>query len=688
MRRSVLVLCVLVAACGGKTGSSSKEVRVAAASDLARALEEVGPAFEKQSGIKVTVTAGSTGLLAKQLEERAPFDLFLSANKKFADDVVAAGACDGSTQALYARGRLVVWSRGDGVPKTLEELADPKYKKIGIGNPDHAPYGTAAKQALIKAGVWDKIKDRVVYGENIQVTMQWAKAGEVDAALVALSLAVVADGGSSTPVDTALHEPLDQAMVVCGSGPGAEAAKKLQAYLGSDEGREIMTRYGFLLPGETGPEPKGGTGGDRVAAAAKPPIPVPAVTKLLDVWARAQNEDDFDDYQRYYAERFTGIKRAGPRTWKFDRNGWFADRARMFKAKAAMTVTIEQTKVVSVGQMAIVTFTQTFQQGKFKDTGPKQLIVIDQNGVLKIAREEMLTSTMVGGPGANADAIAYSIVDNTEGTWLLVDQAYDVETKGDPKDAGGSTGFSYSAITELAMASPLVGQTVTVYPGGATCKIDRAVVLSMFTPHFGTEMMWDGDEDGDGEAESAPLDDAAIAESVASAGSSYLAAEIGDCGGAGVVGVIGKSGTEWAKAADSTLADAAEALFLTLPEHKAIQDEFTGEYDGQGAWHDHESGGLTGDSWIAPGGDAVTVVGATAGIGCGQFYGSLYAVFTSKAGGPPVFHSLISGSPSVAVDLDGDGVAELASDDTIWAVDGDTYSDVSTVDYGFGDCGC
>lgn len=126
--------------------------------------------------------------------------------------------------------------------------------KIAIANPEHAPYGKAAKQALIKAGVWDAIQDRIVYGENIQQTLQFAQSGNADAALVALSLALVTEGGF-TAVDPALHEPLDQALVVCKGAGGKSmhesSARQFTAFVNSDAGRAIMKRYGFLLPGES-----------------------------------------------------------------------------------------------------------------------------------------------------------------------------------------------------------------------------------------------------------------------------------------------------------------------------------------------------------------------------------------------------------------------------------------------------
>ena len=228
-------------------------LRVAAAADLALAFKDVGAAWEKESGKRVDFSFGSTGLLAKQIQEGAPFDVFAAANMSFVDDVVKDGSCFGDTRALYARGRIVIWSKDpQALPKSIEELSSGKYAKIAIANPEHAPYGLAAQQAMTKAGVWDSVKPRAVYGENVQQTLMFARSQNADVAIVALSLAV-SSPGNWVPVDPALHEPLDQALVACKGGKaGAKQneAKQFIAFVGSPEGRAIMKKYGFLLPGE------------------------------------------------------------------------------------------------------------------------------------------------------------------------------------------------------------------------------------------------------------------------------------------------------------------------------------------------------------------------------------------------------------------------------------------------------
>ncbi len=244
---------------GEKAGAGSRKgepLRVAAAADLALAFKDIGTAFETETGTRVDFSFGSTGLLAKQIAEGAPFDVFAAANISFVDDVVREGACIGDTKALYAKGRIVLWSKDPwALPKDISELSDPKYVKVAIANPEHAPYGKAAQEAMTRAGVWTSVKPRAVYGENVQQTLMFARSGNADVAIVALSLAVTSPG-NYVPIDASLHEPLDQALVACkGGSKGAKAneARSFIAFVGSEPGRVIMRRYGFLLPGETVP---------------------------------------------------------------------------------------------------------------------------------------------------------------------------------------------------------------------------------------------------------------------------------------------------------------------------------------------------------------------------------------------------------------------------------------------------
>lgn len=251
MRRYALALFLVVAACSPKSSNESggaQTIRVAAASDLARAFSDVGKEFEKATGTKIVFDFGSSGLLAKQIEQGAPFQLYAAANREFAEQVVKAGKCDASTLALYSRGRVVLWSKG-GAPVKLTDLTAPKYKRIGLANPDHAPYGKAAKQAMEKAGIYDAVKDRLVLTENVQQAMTYAKEGSVDVAFVALSLAIANDTKDYLAVELDLHEPLEQTMVVCGNGAATDKARELASFIIGDKGRAIMERYGFSTTG-------------------------------------------------------------------------------------------------------------------------------------------------------------------------------------------------------------------------------------------------------------------------------------------------------------------------------------------------------------------------------------------------------------------------------------------------------
>jgi molybdate transport system substrate-binding protein len=239
-----------LAGCSKPVPAADEPLKVAGASDLSIAFEEVGAAFTKKTGKKVVFTFGATGMLTKQIQEGAPFDVFAAANVSFVDQLIEAKAAVGDSKVLYARGHIVVMgSAGGDAPAKLEDLADAKYKKIAIANPEHAPYGKAAKQALIKAGVLPAIESRLVFGENVLQTMQFAESGNADAAIVALSLAINSKN-KYTNIEESLHEPIDQAMAICEGSKQKGPAAEFVAFVNSDDGRAIMKRSGFLLPGE------------------------------------------------------------------------------------------------------------------------------------------------------------------------------------------------------------------------------------------------------------------------------------------------------------------------------------------------------------------------------------------------------------------------------------------------------
>jgi molybdate transport system substrate-binding protein len=251
-RAAALALAAgLIGGCGGDAptvaGGRDGTLSIAAASDLRPAFTRLAREHERRTGDRVVLSFGSSGQLAQQIANGAPFDLFASASVAYVDAVLAAGRGDPGTKSTYAFGRIVVWSRDRAYE--LEDLAGGDVRRVAIANPEHAPYGQAARQALERAGVLAEVQPKLVLGENVSDTQRLAASGNADAAVVALSLAVASDG-RWTRVPARLHDPLEQALVVTEEGEGARSARRFAAMLDGREGRAAMRRYGFLLPGE------------------------------------------------------------------------------------------------------------------------------------------------------------------------------------------------------------------------------------------------------------------------------------------------------------------------------------------------------------------------------------------------------------------------------------------------------
>lgn len=258
----VLVLLAGSLACGRDTSNTAgapsdvDEITVAAASDLRTAFEEIGERFTTESGIRVTFSFGASGQLRQQIVNGAPFDVFASANLEFVDDVITAGRGDPTTRAEYARGRLALWvPHGAHLPATVEDLADPAYRRVAIANPAHAPYGLAAEQALRSAGVRDRLADRLVLGENVSDALRVARSGNADVAIVALSLVEGDPVDRYRPVPEDLHEPLRQALVVTAGGARARAARAFADYVTSPVGARVLADHGLAPPAAAAPTP-------------------------------------------------------------------------------------------------------------------------------------------------------------------------------------------------------------------------------------------------------------------------------------------------------------------------------------------------------------------------------------------------------------------------------------------------
>src|SRR5512136_311880 len=224
---------------------------VSAAADLMPSFEELGKLYEQQTGQSVTFNFGASGQLAQQIDQGAPVDLFASADVALVKDLAAKGRVLPDSVQIYARGHLVLWTRADSplAVKTIADLLKPEVQRVAIANPEHAPYGVAARQALQAAGVWEAIQPKLVLGENVRQTLQYAETGNVDVALVPLSLSL-ASQGRWTPIPEELHAPIDQALGVVAASPRQAEARRFAALVASPQGRSILVKYGFTLPGQ------------------------------------------------------------------------------------------------------------------------------------------------------------------------------------------------------------------------------------------------------------------------------------------------------------------------------------------------------------------------------------------------------------------------------------------------------
>ena len=235
---------------------------IAAAADLKFALGEVAGRFTQERGRDLRLSFGSSGTFATQIENGAPFELFLSADEGFVLRLADRGLTEGRG-VLYAIGRIVVFApqgsslTADGELQGLKAaLAQGRIQRFAIANPEHAPYGRAARSALRHAGIWEAIQPRLVLGENAAQAAQFAAAGSSQGGIIPLSLSRAPEvarlgGFAPVPADWHADEPLRQRMVLL-KGAG-ETARVFYAYLQGPAVRDLLVRYGFVLPGETTP---------------------------------------------------------------------------------------------------------------------------------------------------------------------------------------------------------------------------------------------------------------------------------------------------------------------------------------------------------------------------------------------------------------------------------------------------
>jgi molybdate transport system substrate-binding protein len=253
--RWVALLAFVWAVLMSPVGSAAaEELTIAAASDLNFAIKELVAEFEKLTGHHVKLSLGSSGNFYSQIQNGAPFDLYFSADIGYPKKLEDVGLTVPGSLYRYAVGRIVLWT-GNGsridVVQGLDALREPTIKKIAIANPKHAPYGRAAVAAMEHFKVYEQVKDKLVFGENISQAAQFIESGACDIGIIALSLALAPTmkaRGTYWEIPTEAHPPLEQGAVIVKSSTHQESAKRFLEFMNGSQGQEIMKRYGFTLP--------------------------------------------------------------------------------------------------------------------------------------------------------------------------------------------------------------------------------------------------------------------------------------------------------------------------------------------------------------------------------------------------------------------------------------------------------
>lgn len=232
----------------------AQSLRVAAASDLRFAMNDLANQYEKKTGTKLDTSYGSSGNFRAQIENGAPFDIFFSADATYPQELVKSGAADAQSLVIYAQGHLVLWAPADEnlhlAQRGFDALKDSRVTKIAIANPEHAPYGRAAIAALQKTGLYDQLKSKLVFGDNISQAAQFALSGSAQLGIIALSLTYAESmrSGDRWEIPAEMYPPILQAAVVVHSSTNKPAANAFLDYVKSDEGRSTLSKYGFTAP--------------------------------------------------------------------------------------------------------------------------------------------------------------------------------------------------------------------------------------------------------------------------------------------------------------------------------------------------------------------------------------------------------------------------------------------------------
>jgi len=245
MKFRIIALSIIVAFCASG-GQSKSEITVAAAANLTEVAQTFGAEFEAQTKIHPVFSFASTAVLTTQIENSAPFDVFLAADAEHVDKLDREGLLVPGSNAVYAVGVLALWippSSKAHVSK-IEDLTAKDVQVIALANPKLAPYGAAAVETLQHAGIWDQVKDKIVYAENISMAKEYGTSKNADAVFTAYSL-VLKEAGKVIQVDEALHTPIVQKLGVIARSPHHDWAQSFTSFVLNGGGRDALARYGY-----------------------------------------------------------------------------------------------------------------------------------------------------------------------------------------------------------------------------------------------------------------------------------------------------------------------------------------------------------------------------------------------------------------------------------------------------------
>lgn len=225
------------------------EVTIAAAANLTNVFGRIGPAFESETGIHPVFSFASTAQLARQIENSAPFDVYASADAEHVDALDKEGLLAVGSRAVYAIGVLALWipSGSPAQVNRLEDLTSASVRNIAMAKPELAPYGQAAVETLQRLGIWDQVKPKVVYAENVNMAKQFGTSGNADAVFTAYSL-ILGENGKVIRVDANLHRPIRQELGIIARSQNQKAAREFVRYLLTGSGKAILNRFGYLAP--------------------------------------------------------------------------------------------------------------------------------------------------------------------------------------------------------------------------------------------------------------------------------------------------------------------------------------------------------------------------------------------------------------------------------------------------------